>query len=433
MNPAPITRDSLQTQLLAIWRSRLNRPDLGPDVSFVAAGGDSLAAMLLLADIERQTGHRLTPRTMITAPTVAMQIDHILGGQAGQTEEAGSFVTPVQTLGSRPPLFIVPGYGDALIGIRVLAGLLGTNQPLYVLDPAAPTRQDKGFDTLADLADAMIADVKRVHPEGPWHFCGHSLGAHVAWAVAGRMAADGHPKGGLILLDSNAPGYPVKKARAVRAAMKLWKAARQGPDAVRQLVEKRMDRGLQDLLPGPAPIFDPGMADELGSAANDLTQRWGEVLQMTERYTHTGFPGRVHFVRAAVRAVEIGVQDDDPACGWNALASGGVKVVTINCNHTRVLHTDHADELADLLTLCLADATRRTAPRRTGASRESILPELNLARRSAPGAKSGRQSVHAEPVRDRQPVVGAGVDDHATSKVSESRQHAQTSLKPETA
>ncbi|MFE2293873.1 amino acid adenylation domain-containing protein [Streptomyces sp. NPDC059452] len=68
--------------LAAHWQAVLGRP-VGPDTDFFAVGGDSLAAMAVLARIERDEGVSLTVADLFRAPTVRAFADRVAAATAG--------------------------------------------------------------------------------------------------------------------------------------------------------------------------------------------------------------------------------------------------------------------------------------------------------------------------------------------------------------
>lgn len=335
--------------LLAIWREVLKNDSLGIDDSFTEVGGGSLSGMLLLVMIEKRTGHRLQPRTLVTAPSVREQTELILRSSSGVSRTREPIAVAVQEGGNRPPLFVVPGYGDTLVAIRKLGIELGAERPLYILDPASFDPAGQRHETLAQLATAMIEDMRQIRPQGPYHLCGHSMGAHLIWEIACQLADLGIKPGAVVMLDSFAPGYPPKVARPLRWAMKIANAGMSGPSQLGALFSKRWQLGFRDLVDLPPRIFDAEEKAALGQIAADLERQWMATYRLCNRDQPRIYAGRVHLVRATIRNAEIGARDDDPQLGWGRFAPKGVTVLPIDSDHWQILEDRHAPALAALL------------------------------------------------------------------------------------
>ena len=211
----------LEGDLLAIWESVLEHPGLGVADDFFALGGDSILGAEAVARIRDLVGDPDLPLTSIVrAPTPAAMAHEVFAGVGVGCSGA----VPLQTSGTRTPLFLVhPGDGDVL-AYPVLARLLGPDQPSYGLrargvdDGLAPP------STLAEMAADYVDAVRRVQPRGPYALGGFCLGGPVAVAMAARLAAAGEETAALILLD---PRFP-RPAGLRYAAWLAGRRARQG-------------------------------------------------------------------------------------------------------------------------------------------------------------------------------------------------------------
>lgn len=354
LTPIPATQvmqptDPIHTELLTVWRHVLASPDLGVDTTFSDAGGTSLAAMQLLNAIHERTGYRLQPRTLVTAPSVREQAALIERMRHAVTDSQELIAIPVQSGGNRPPQFIIPGYGDTLVSIHQLAQAMGSDRPFYILDPASFDPVGKHYESLHQLAQAMVREIRRIRPQGPYHICGHSMGAHLVWEIACQLHDAGVAQGAVVLLDSNAPGYPPKVLRPLRWVMKLVDAARHGPRQLAKLFQQRWQLGFRDLFNLPPLVFDAQEKEQLGEIAEQLERQWMATWRLCAADTPRSYPGRVHLVRASIRKAEVGARDEDPMLGWGRFAQEPIQVLAIDSDHWDILEVRHARELAALL------------------------------------------------------------------------------------
>jgi thioesterase domain-containing protein/acyl carrier protein len=199
---APVApRDELEQQLVELWEATLGIQPIGIRDNFFELGGYSLLAIRLFADIQSRFDQDLPPNLLFQAPTVEA-LANILR-QDNWTSHWTSLV-PIQTQGTRSPLFFHGGAADALTWAK-FARKLGADQPFYALerpDLNGPPLDDDSVESLADLA---LADIRTVQPHGPYYLAGHCFGGMVMLEVAQKLRAEGETVALLALLDAYAP------------------------------------------------------------------------------------------------------------------------------------------------------------------------------------------------------------------------------------
>jgi thioesterase domain-containing protein/acyl carrier protein len=194
-------RDELEQQLVELWEATLGIQPIGIRDNFFELGGYSLLAIRLFADIQSRFDQDLPPNLLFQAPTVEA-LANVLR-QDNWTSHWTSLV-PIQTQGTRSPLFFHGGAADALTWAK-FARKLGADQPFYALerpDLNGPPLDDDSVESLADLA---LADIRTVQPHGPYYLAGHCFGGMVMLEVAQKLRAEGETVALLALLDAYAP------------------------------------------------------------------------------------------------------------------------------------------------------------------------------------------------------------------------------------
>lgn len=194
-------RDGLEQQLVELWEATLGIHPIGIRDNFFELGGYSLLAIRLFADIQSRFDQDLPPNLLFQAPTVEAL------AQVLRQEDwipTWTSMVPIQTQGTRPPLFFHGGAADALTWANV-ARQLGADQPFYALerpDLNGSPLEDDSVETLAALA---VADIRTVQPHGPYYLAGHCFGGMVMLAVAQQLRAAGETVALLALVDAYAP------------------------------------------------------------------------------------------------------------------------------------------------------------------------------------------------------------------------------------
>ncbi len=139
------------------------------------------------------------PRTA-TAPAAVAQHTQESPVPPSSTDSRVALI-PVQTAGSRPPLFYlhVHWIGGAFYSFT-LAHDLGADQPLYVINPYK-------FDglqvppTIEAIAAAYIESMRTVQPDGPYLLAGFCAGGLLAYEIAQQLRAAGQAVDLLALID----------------------------------------------------------------------------------------------------------------------------------------------------------------------------------------------------------------------------------------
>jgi len=188
--------DDLEARILAIWQKVLKVRNVGPHDDFFDLGGHSLLAARMFAEIQKLNGRKMPLSVLIQNPTVA----ELAGYLRNQPETDWLGLVPLRERGSAPPLFIAHGLGSHLLLFRGLADELGSDQPVYGIQLAAPTSK-VGELTLQAIAARNVEEICALDPVGPYYLAGHSLGGLLAYEIAAQLLRKGKEIGLLALLD----------------------------------------------------------------------------------------------------------------------------------------------------------------------------------------------------------------------------------------
>lgn len=224
-----LPRSADEARLLAAWRRILQRPDAGMNDDFFELGGHSLLAVRLFAEIAQDFGADLPLSTLFNSPTVSALAPLVFEAQEAATWR---YLVPLQTGGSRAPLFVIHGAGGNVLSYRHLASALGDQQPVYGLQAPGLDGASIEVDLLEELARVYVSEITDVQPTGPYALAGYSAGGWVAFEVARQLAGQGHAVGRLFLFDTwFQDPHPTAIVRLLGAFQKpeggsLWQALR---------------------------------------------------------------------------------------------------------------------------------------------------------------------------------------------------------------
>jgi thioesterase domain-containing protein len=196
-------RTEQEEALCGIMSALVGRARVGVRDDFFSMGGHSLLAVTLVSEIEARFGRRLPLASLYTNRTVE-QLARLLATAPSDTagDPKGCLVALRRT-GRLPPLFLVHPVGGAVLCYDALARHLNDDQPVYALQSAAFVGGE-GAPSIEEMAARYLAEIRRVHPAGPYRLGGWSMGGLVAWEMSRQLLAAGEAVERLVLLDTHA-------------------------------------------------------------------------------------------------------------------------------------------------------------------------------------------------------------------------------------
>lgn len=189
--------DPSEMIMAEIWERLLDKRPIGRHDNFFDLGGHSLLAARLVDEMEKALGARLPLTAIFGEATIAMMAKKL----RERTKDA-PLITPVQTEGSKPPLFFLHGdfNGGGFYATRV-AREIGADQPFFVVHPFGVHGGDIPR-TVEQMVDIYLREIKALRPHGPYRIGGYCTGGLVAYEIARRFEAEGEMIDRVVLLDA---------------------------------------------------------------------------------------------------------------------------------------------------------------------------------------------------------------------------------------
>ena len=214
---------------------------IDPDQRLIELGLDSLMAIELKNQLQATLNCSLRSSFLFDHPTLAALTEHLadqlFGSHNASSHSASSHsasshsasshsanedisspntsisqhtfsrtLVPIQTAGTQPPLFFVPGILGNVFYLEPLARHLGADQHFYGLRSLGLEEAISPYTQIEEIAAHHIQSIQSLQPCGPYWIGGHSFGGKVAFEIARRLYTEGHTIGGVMLLDSPAGG-----------------------------------------------------------------------------------------------------------------------------------------------------------------------------------------------------------------------------------
>jgi len=172
--------------IASILAAILDLDTIAPDDDFFTLGGDSTAAVALMAEIEARTGQKLEISILLEAPTP----NRLAARIAGNTQARHPLLLPVEESATGVPLFLVHGLLGQVFLARYLKGKLGPRS-IWGIQAAPQNPATTEPKTIAALAEDYIAAIRSVRPKGPYLIGGYCAGTYIAWEMAQKLTAAG--------------------------------------------------------------------------------------------------------------------------------------------------------------------------------------------------------------------------------------------------
>ncbi|GLR45874.1 hypothetical protein GCM10007880_63920 [Mesorhizobium amorphae] len=192
---------ALDRQIAAVYQDILGLDDVALTDSFFDLGGNSLSALSVIDRIEQLTGERLAVSLLLEHQTPSGLAIALSKTPASARPSA---LVPIQTGGSRAPLFCPHPFGGHVVLYTPLAKALGADQPLFGLQARGLSGEAKPHLSIAEMAGEYIEAIKSVQPRGPYQLVGLSMGGSIAWEMACQLRDAGDEVAIVGLLDAKA-------------------------------------------------------------------------------------------------------------------------------------------------------------------------------------------------------------------------------------
>jgi aspartate racemase len=358
-------RNVTELKLAKIWQAVLVVAGIGVMDNFFDLGGNSLAALCLLAQVDKVFGKKLPPMAIFHAPTIE-QMAQLLYEDGVASSSA---LCALQTHGSKPPFFWIHGE----ISNAFLPRYLAPDQPVYALMHQSEDGTPARFTTVESIASAYLREIRAVQPTGPYFLGGFCFGGLVAFEIAQQLKAAGDEVGLLAFFEprlsrangstrivsvSSSPSIPSRTGlledglRHLRVARRL-----RGGDRV-AYIWPRLRSGIMQAL------FRSRPANYARNVICLMYHRLGLPLpyslrsfyllriyrQATRQYELRKYPGSLDlFLHPAT-------PEEGSPHSWSSIASGNVEVHELPEGHEEILKEPYVRIWADSLKACLSRA-----------------------------------------------------------------------------
>ena len=358
--PIPGVNDPLQTQLLHIWSEILKVPVTDPSSDFFMLGGDSLMAVRLFTEIERELGMQCMPQEFFKKPTVEALAQTIR--EHDGTDFKAPLVKLAEGRANVRPLFVAPTVSGLVADYFHLADALGDIVPMYGLQMRGIRSGETIHDNLRDAARFYVQRMREVQPEGPYSILGFSAGGTVGLAIAEVLHEQGEQTDFLGMLDSVPPNIEI--ASPFTSARRMWRFTRSFIDRIRELLEGQNVFGNLIKRAGPAsqriwahvwpsaeePEIEVVALFERAGVTSELTpeeaSRMQAHLDTTLDFRAQGYPIDIVLIRSKHDPLEGPYEN---SLGWGQAVSGNIQVESVSVRHYDMVAKSKLEPVAEMV------------------------------------------------------------------------------------
>jgi amino acid adenylation domain-containing protein len=347
-------RDEIETILQKLWQDVLGVPRVGIRDNFFRLGGHSLLATQLFAGIERAFGVPLQLALLFERSTIEYLGECIRAFEAPFLPPVAprkfSILVPMQTQGSRPPLFCVHGAGGQVLNFWALSQHLGKDQPFYALQAPGVDGKENPYSNIEAMARAYLGELRAQQPQGPYYLSGYCGGGWIAFEMANLLRRAGEEVAMLALLDAYGPNTPPDP----RVERWLQGAIRQGPGYVVKKAKARLQRDYGNVSRVVRISYSRKSS---GVVPHDLRDVW-----MTQAFLNAaaGYrPAPYDGLATLLLAQDVVAPPGAAECqfGWAGLVPAGLQVYRVPGTHFTLTQEPNVGDLAAKLANCM-DAAR---------------------------------------------------------------------------
>ncbi|WP_307854257.1 non-ribosomal peptide synthetase [Rhodococcus sp. B50] len=331
---------------------------IGRDDDFFRSGGTSLVAVRAVSELGTVLG-RPVPLEWLFAHSVVAELAERIerGDRDGEQSASNAFdvVFPLRTgLTEGEPVFFVHPVVGLAWGFSRLAEFVDADRPVYGLQSPALSGTEELPGSIREWAALYVNEIRRAHPEGPYHLVGWSMGGVIAHEMAVQLQQRGSSVGSLVLLDAHVPAPLPESVDPQSVALAALNGLDNGSRGVTSVgdITSILGRGEID-----NDVF-PSMESFLGGISHSF-----DVL---ERHCPGRFDGELLFVGSRSSSSPEG----DSRRDWTEFVTGRVHRHDIDVSHWAMTGEHACRTVGPLLA---SWCNRRVCPNCEASERDSKL------------------------------------------------------------
>nr|WP_272918275.1 amino acid adenylation domain-containing protein [Gordonia sp. SID5947] len=302
---------------------------VGIDDDFFLLGGTSLSAFAMVARLRDHTGSMLSIAAVLDEPTPRALARGLDDPDPVADDAALGVLLPIRPIGTGAPIFCVhPAIGLSW-GYAGLLRHLDADRPVYGLQIPGVVDGDSvlSYESIDEVADRYLREIRHVMPHGPVHLLGWSLGGVIAHTIAARISAAGGTVASLTLLDSVIPaGLADRDETMYLTDLVSALGLEDHPLAAHGAHGAPVTRASVDDLLAQVEDMPPGLRPEMVHYLIDAAAHTDQLLR---RHVPPVYHGDTLFVTAD----PAGTAGSTAKNGWVGPITGDIDELRVECTH----------------------------------------------------------------------------------------------------
>ncbi len=350
----------MERKLERIWCEILKLKRIGTDEGFFDIGGHSMLAVTLMIKIEKELGIRIPLATLFNHSTIREMADFF--EKKDRPVNWGSLV-PIKTQGRKRPLYLVHGAGLNLLLYKSLVSYLDEDQPVFGLQAKGLDGVDEPLNTMEEIAAYYINEILTVDKSGTYAVAGFSLGGQIAYEMARQLLLMNNKVSFLGVFDTSTFNVSDKQLpifeRYVQRLdwnfnMLTWNISTLIKKPAGKKIEfftLKLNSILKKISGNDYKVKPSGVSE---GKQNELPKYLHKVHQANihalNNYILPEYPGKLHLFRAMDQSFYL---KDPILYGWDKYVKGGVEVLDIPGEHSKIFAPPNDKYFSYTLQKCL--------------------------------------------------------------------------------
>ncbi|UTV98198.1 amino acid adenylation domain-containing protein [Marinomonas rhizomae] len=353
-------RNQLEEMLTSLWAETLGLTLVGIRDNFFEIGGDSISATRILNHIQKNLLIEVPLGVLFKASTIADLSDYL-----SKSEDWDPMIStlPIKSSGTDSPLFCIhPALGLSW-GYAGLLRHLSKSTPVYGLQATGLRHAARLPESIEEMAEEYLLQIKRVQPQGPYRLLGWSFGGLVAHAIAEKLQAQSETVSFLCMLDSYPykVGYqqPQNEADVVRAALLFL-----GYDlsTLEKLPINKEE--LASLLWRDYDDSSMSVVQDIQKSQADIMDRVQAIIENNLTLAGRFKPGKVNadllfFVAEESANGSMGNILEHQPNAWASRITGQIETHNIPCQHQDMLDSEPLNAIAPIIKERIQQSTEK--------------------------------------------------------------------------
>jgi len=325
-------KSAIEIQLAAIWKAVLKVDVVHLEDNFFEIGGDSIRSIQVIAKAQKE-GLKLTPNHLFEYQNLRELAQFL--EQPNTASNNWSSVATINSGGNKTPLFCIHSGAAHVFFYRNLSKHLGSQQPVYALQPKGLDGQEVQHDTIEAMATFYIEELKKVQMKGPYAILGTCFSNAVGIEMAHQLKAAGDELELLLFIDSAPAHLQSSLVRGEKKTVQRFSKMLKSGDW--KSIQKKLKHRLIYLNRNLFTRFKNEQQQNLQGTINNLNLLY-------KRYTWQDIDEKVVLIRSSEFANQ--AEKDYHVSQWQKLAKKGLEVHVVEGHHLTLFEEPEVQGLA---------------------------------------------------------------------------------------